>query len=168
MIDRSYIETMARYNAWQNSNLYGAASTLSDEARRSDRGSFFRSIHGTLSHLIWGDTVWLARFQSLELPNVRIEDSPGFMASWDEMVSARRALDQRISEFATTVSDAWLAGTMTWFSGATGREVTKSHQLLVTHMFNHQTHHRGQVHAMLTAAGARPTATDLPFMPEAL
>ena len=167
MIDRSYIETMARYNAWQNSSLYGAASTLGDDARRADRGSFFRSIHGTLSHLVWGDTVWLARFHNLELPNVRIEDSPGFIADWDEMVSARLQLDQRISMFATTVSDAWLSGTMTWFSGAMGREVTKAHQLLVTHMFNHQTHHRGQVHAMLTAAGARPTATDLPFMPEA-
>jgi uncharacterized damage-inducible protein DinB len=56
-------------------------------------------------------------------------------------------------------------GDLGWFSGAMGREVTKPKALLVLHMFNHQTHHRGQIHAMLTTAGARPGDTDIPFMP---
>ncbi len=55
MINIDYIRTMARYNAWQNQSVFAAADTLDDEARNMDRGAFFKSIHGTLNHLLWGD-----------------------------------------------------------------------------------------------------------------
>jgi uncharacterized damage-inducible protein DinB len=75
-------------------------------------------------------------------------------------------LRQKILDWANAVDDAWLAADQTYYSGATKREWTRPRWVLVTHMFNHQTHHRGQVHSMLTQAGGRPSDTDLPFMPE--
>jgi uncharacterized damage-inducible protein DinB len=158
--------TMARYNAWQNANLYGAAGHLTDEARRLERGAFFGSIHATLSHVLWGDTVWMSRFDGWERPEVAIRDSAGFEPDWDRLGARREEADARIVGWSLRVEPDWLAGDLTWFSGALGREITRSAGLCVAHFFNHQTHHRGQVHAMLTAAGARPGDTDLFAMPD--
>lgn len=161
MIDRSFVRTMARYNAWQNDSLYGAAETLDDAARRQDRGAFFRSIHGTLCHLLWADRMWLSRFSDTPKPSVRIQDSGGLVDAWDDLVAQRKAFDATITDWVSGITADWLAGDLTWFSGATQRQMSKPVGLLVAHMFNHQTHHRGQVHAMLTAAGAKPDDTDL-------
>lgn len=167
MISRAYIQTMADYNRWQNTSLYTAASNLSDAERRVDRGAFFGSIHSTLSHLMWGDKVWLNRFGGGGAARKSsIAESVEEGTSWREMVQERQALDQQIVEWAQGIDDASLDGNLTWYSGAVGREVSKPLALLITHFFNHQTHHRGQVHAMLTAAGQRPGDTDLPFKPE--
>jgi uncharacterized damage-inducible protein DinB len=165
MITPDWARMMARYNRWQNENLYGAAATLDEAARQAQRGAFFGSIHGTLSHLVWADTVWLARLGGGEPPKVAIKDSTGFGGAWDEMVARRAALDDRIDAFARDIDPAWLSGSLGWFSGAMGRQIDRPIAMLVVHMFNHQTHHRGQVHAMLTAAGAKPSDTDLPFDP---
>jgi uncharacterized damage-inducible protein DinB len=164
MITPDYARTMARYNRWQNRNLYSAAATLSDEARRAGRGAFFGSIQGTLSHLLWGDTMWMSRFDGWTRPEVGIPDSAGWVADWDDLVARRAEADDRMLDWAGRLTEADLAGPLRWYSGATGREVEKPRALCVVHMFNHQTHHRGQVHAMLTQAGARPGDTDLPFM----
>ena len=168
MISRDYMKTMAAYNQWQNGSLYGAAGQLSDEERRADRGAFFGSIHATLSHLLWGDKIWLSRFGAGgEARQKSIADSVAEGADWDEMVREREAVDQQIIDWASRFDEAALSEDLSWYSGAMGREVSKPLGLLITHFFNHQTHHRGQVHAMLTAAGGRPDDTDLPFRPEA-
>jgi uncharacterized damage-inducible protein DinB len=83
--------------------------------------------------------------------------------AWEELKRERQAFDQVIIDWASTLDPRWLEGDLTWFSSAVGREVTKPKRLLVAHMFNHQTHHRGQVHCMLTQCGVEPGATDLPF-----
>ena len=82
---------------------------------------------------------------------------------WDELKRERAAFDEVIIGWADRLDPAWLEGDLTWFSGAAGREVTKPAGLLVAHFFNHQTHHRGQVHCMLTQCGAKPGDTDLPL-----
>lgn len=164
MISPDHVRVMARYNHWQNQSLFREAAGLSDEARRQSRGAFFGSIQGTLSHLLWGDMIWLHRFANMPKPAGGIKDSAGQFASWDELAAKRKTMDETIISWADALSQDWLTGDLTWFSGALGRDVTKSKWLLVTHFFNHQTHHRGQVHAMLTAAGAKPDDTDLPFM----
>lgn len=161
MIDPAYVRTLARYNAWQNDNLYGAAAGLDDAARRQPRGAFFGSIHGTLCHLLWADRIWLHRFAGTPKPAGGIKESHLLVEGWDDLVAARRDLDAAIAGWAADLSADWLAADLTWFSGAVGREMRKPAWFLVTHMLNHQTHHRGQVHAMLTAAGARPGDTDL-------
>jgi uncharacterized damage-inducible protein DinB len=166
MIDRAYVQRMARYNRWQNENLYGTADRLSDDERRCERGAFFGSIHKTLNHLLWGDHAWMARFTDLPKPEVGIPGSVAVHESWDELKAERAAFDQRILAWADKVDDNWLASDLTYFSGATGREWTRPRWMLVTHLFNHQTHHRGQVHCMLTQAGVKPSDTDLPFLPD--
>ena len=165
MIDIGYATTMARYSRWQNESLYRAASTLDDTARRADRGSFFRSIHGTLSHILWGDGMWMHRFAGTLKPTGGIAESPDMVADWEALRAERRAFDRVIEDWAATLDPEWLDGDLTWVSAAGNREMTAPKALLVTHMFNHQTHHRGQIHAMLTAAGARPGDTDLILMP---
>ena len=166
MIDRAYVQRMARYNRWQNQNLYGAADRLSDADRRRERGAFFGSIHNTLNHLLWGDRSWMARFTASPRPTVGIPGSVSVHEDWNELKAEREAFDEKILAWAGGVEDDWLAADLTYFSGATNREWTRPRWVLVTHMFNHQTHHRGQVHCMLTEAGARPGDTDLPFMPD--
>jgi uncharacterized damage-inducible protein DinB len=160
-----FCHTMARYNAWQNVNLYGAAAALSDEDRRKDLGAFFGSIHATLAHLLWGDTMWMSRFDGWEKPAGAIRDSVHVEPDWDRLCARREEADARILDWARRVEPEWLASEATWYSGALGRKMTRPAGLCVAHFFNHQTHHRGQVHAMLTAAGARPGDTDLFAMP---
>lgn len=166
MIDTAYVVTMARYNRWQNESLYGAAGTLDDAARRLDRGAFFGSIHGTLCHLLWGDRMWMHRFADTPRPAGKIVDSRTAVEGWDDLCAERRDFDAVILDWAVALDPAWLAEDMTWVSSNGDRQSTMPRSLLVAHFFNHQTHHRGQVHTMLTAAGAKPDDTDLIFMPD--
>lgn len=166
MITPDYLRRMARYNRWQNGSIFGAADTLSDADRRADRGAFWSSIHGTLAHLLWGDVLWMSRFDGGEKPSVPIGESAGWVADWEALKAGRLLTDTRILDWAGAATAADLEGDLSWFSGAVGRDVTQPKAVCIVQLFNHQTHHRGQVHAMLTAAGARPDDTDLPFMPE--
>jgi uncharacterized damage-inducible protein DinB len=167
MIGTGYVQRMARYNSWQNENLYSAADRLPDEARRQERGAFFGSIHGTLNHLLWADEIWMSRFCGTPRPQGGIPESTSLRADWDELKRDRVAFDERIIEWAYKLDGEWLASDHSYYSGAVKRDIVKPRWLLVTHFFNHQTHHRGQVHCMLTQAGIRPGATDLPFMKDA-
>ena len=161
MITAGYCRVMARYNRWQNASLIEAAEGLDEAARQADRGAFFGSIHGTLSHLLWADTIWMSRFDGGAPPGVGIPDSPGFAGPWPALCDARARMDARILDWAGTLDDAALDATLSWYSGALGRDMEKPISVCIAHFFNHQTHHRGQAHAKLTAAGARPEDTDL-------
>ena len=156
---------MARYNAWQNKSLLRAAETLDDAALVEARGAFFGSIFGTFNHVLWGDTIWMARFAGWRKPKTSIPDSPKFTADWIRFKAARGDADSRIIRWADELTLNDLAGDLAWFSGALNANVQKAKWLCVQHFFNHQTHHRGQVHAMLTSAGAKPDDTDLFVMP---
>jgi uncharacterized damage-inducible protein DinB len=161
MITPAYVRTMAAYNAEMNRRLYDAAKRLSDGERRAPRGAFWGSIHGTLVHILWGDSQWMSRFDNWPRPATPIKESDHFVEQFDALCAARDKADSDISRWADAVDDAWLNADMTWFSGAAGREVSAPKRLLVTHFFNHQTHHRGQAHALLTAAGEKTEDTDL-------
>lgn len=167
MISPDHARLMARYNRWQNQSLYRAADTLSDAQRREMRGAFFGSIQGTLNHLLWGDQIWMSRFADTPKPAAAsIAESPRMIEAWDALKSERAAFDEVIVDWTAGLSAETLAGNLTWYSGAMRREVTKPLWVLVVHMFNHGTHHRGQVHCLLTQLGAKPDDTDLPIMPE--
>jgi uncharacterized damage-inducible protein DinB len=166
MIDPAYVRRMARYNRWQNENLYGVADQLSDEERRRERGAFFGSIHKTLSHLLWADQVWMSRFIDVKRPDVSIPESVSLYPDWEDLKQRRVAFDETIANWADRLDASWLTDDLTYYSGGVGRNITAPKWALVTHMFNHQTHHRGQVHCMLTQAGAKPHTTDLPALPE--
>ena len=166
MIDREYCVIMARYNLWQNNQLHVFLNVMDVDELSQDRGAFFGSILGTLNHLIWGDQIWMSRFDGGDGPAVGIPESIGMHATLDEWRKARTGMDARILHWAGGVNDEDLQRDMTWFSGAMGCEVTRNAGLLATHFFNHQTHHRGQIHAMLTASGSKAPVTDLFFMPD--
>lgn len=165
MIDTGYVQRMARYNRWQNQNLYGVADALADTERRRDRGAFFGSIHATLNHLLWADRAWMNRLAGTPRPDGGIPESVSIYGDWNDLKHARAGFDTVMLDWAERLDSAALAGELTWYSVAMKAQVCKPKWLLVTHMFNHQTHHRGQVHCMLTQAGGKPSDTDLPFMP---
>ena len=166
MVDPAFVQTMARYNAWQNRSLMAAADGLTDEARKLDRGAFFKSIHGTFNHILWADETWLSRLIGSEKPAVGGRDSAVYFEGWAQFCARRRMRDQAILDWAETVTADWLRGTLIWYSGAAGREMGRPRGFVMAHFFNHQTHHRGQIHAMLTAAGARSDDTDLLLVDE--
>jgi uncharacterized damage-inducible protein DinB len=165
MITPDYVRLMAAYTDWQNRSIYAAAETLTDAERRSDRGAFFKSIHETLNHVLWGDQLWMHRLAGTPAP--ASPDIPGSVHQydgWTELAGARRAMDTAILDWSRRVRSDDLRGTFSWYSGAIQAEVRRPRWTLVVQLFNHGTHHRGQVHALLTAAGARPEDTDVPFM----
>lgn len=161
MIDRTFVTTMAHYNRWQNQSLYAAAASLSDADRKLNRGAFFRSIHGTLNHVLWADEVWMGRLNGRPHPATPIHTSADRYPLWEELRAARTGLDADLVAWAETLDPAWLLQSPATSSSGSTTKTPRTHAFLVVHMFNHQTHHRGQVHAMLTAAGAQPGDTDL-------
>jgi uncharacterized damage-inducible protein DinB len=164
MITPDWVRLMAAYNAEMNRRLYAAADRLTPAQRNEDRGAFFGSVHGTLSHLLWGDRTWMSRFDGWPAPEGGIKGSPALFPDWDALKAARIEADAGIEAWARRVTPDWLAGSLSWFSAAMGRDMTKPTAVLVTHFFNHQTHHRGQVHALLTGFGEKTGDTDLPFV----
>lgn len=166
MITGSFCRTMAAYNAWQNGAMMAAAGALPDAERRKFRGAFFGSIHQTFSHLLWADTIWMSRFDGWDKPAGGITESVRFVEDWAQLCDLRADADAMIAAWAETLGEDVIAGDLAWYSGALEREVEKPLALCITHFFNHQTHHRGQIHGMLTAAGVRPEDTDLFAMPE--
>ena len=165
MITIAYVQTLARYNHWQNTSQYQAADKLPDSVRREDRGAIFHSIHQTLSHLLWGDQMWMNRFAGTPKPAAgSVADSLSMIEDWEALKEERQSMDQEIITWSNDVRPEFLDSEMTWYSGSQNREISSNAGKLVVHMFNHQTHHRGQVHAMLTAAGVFPDDTDLFIM----
>ncbi|MEP5151717.1 DinB family protein [Planktotalea sp.] len=169
MITPEYCQLMARYNRWQNEELRKSLETLSEADLTAERGAFFGSIFKTVNHLLWGDTLWISRFDGGDCPvgtDLTKTDTTVMCKDLAEWSLARFQTDARFVNWAKSVSHIDLSGDLTWFSGSIQRDVSKPKGACIAHMFNHQTHHRGQVHAMLGAAGAPMYTTDLPFLPE--
>ncbi len=164
MITPDYCRLMSRYNSWQNTSLVTAASTLDHEARWQDRGAFFGSIAATLNHLLWDDALWLERFAGNARAEETVNPTLDAPADWDGFTTLRRQRDGEIAAWAAGLKAVDVTGEVTWYPAGGTERVVKPRQLCIMHLFNHQTHHRGQVHCMLTAAGATPEATDLPML----
>ncbi len=162
MIDTRYALRMAAYNRWMNQSLYACAARLDDAQRREDRGAYFKSLHGTLEHLVFADALWIRRFKGESLDGL----APGqwLQAGFEAMRERREALDQEIAGWAATLSPDWLQADFHYYSVAYGRHYVRPAWLLVTHLFNHQAHHRGQATTLLMQSGIDPGATDLPAM----
>jgi uncharacterized damage-inducible protein DinB len=168
MITPAYARAMAAYNSEMNRRVYAAASRLPDDERRADSGAFWRSIHGTLNHMLWSDRMWLARFGRTAPITVPLVESDRVIADFGDLRREHQGFDAEIEAWAAALEPTALEGDLSWWSQAVGREMRKPRQLAVMQLFNHQTHHRGQVHALLTRAGEATGDTDLPFvLPEA-
>jgi uncharacterized damage-inducible protein DinB len=150
---------MAEYNAWANRALYQAAAGLSDAQYRADRGAFFKSVHGTLNHLLAADRIWLRRFTGEGSAPDRLD-----AAMFDDLRSlreAREAEDRRIVDFVESLDEARLSGLITYSRISSPEIIEQPLWPALSHFFNHQTHHRGQAHALLTGLVGQAPELDL-------
>jgi uncharacterized damage-inducible protein DinB len=160
-----HARTLARYNRWMNDKLYAVASKLTDEERKRDRGAFFKSIHGTFNHLLLADRVWMGRFTGVSLHGdwmgpggIRSLDQELY-ADFEELRRERVKTDGEIEAWVATLTADQLLSAFRYERKGT----TYDHPLWwsVAHVFNHETHHRGQVTTLLMQAGQDPGVTDL-------
>lgn len=163
MISPAFVRTLAAYNAEMNRRIYRSAETLDEDRRRADLGAFFGSIHATLSHLCWADGVWMHRLAGWPAIGGNPREGAGRHPDWPAMRALRAEMDAGIMAWAAALEAAALDGDLTW-TNSRGITTTKPRWLVVAHMCNHGTHHRGQVHALLTRLGAPVEDTDLPWV----
>jgi uncharacterized damage-inducible protein DinB len=140
---------LAGYNAWCNERLYAAAATLSDADYRANRGAFFKSVHGTLNHILVADRIWMKRFTGAG------EQPPSLDAIlYDDLVSlrtARQSQDTLITRYIDRLSDGEFAGPIRYKTIVNPQTIEQSLAPALDHFFNHQTHHRGQAHALVSS-----------------
>lgn len=164
MVTPEWVRMMAAYNAELNRRLYAGADKLTDAQRREDRGAFWSSLHGTLCHILWGDRQWMSRFDNWAKPEVPQKQSGTMIEDFGALKAERVKADADIAAWANKLDQPTIDRDFVWYSGASKRELSRPYGVLITHFFNHQTHHRGQAHTLLTVHGIDPGATDLPWV----
>lgn len=160
---KDQFKLFSKYNTWMNEKIYSECSQLSDLVRKTDSKAFFGSIHKTLDHIVYGDLAWLERLRDNE-SNPRPIDNVLY-ESWDALMNKRVSLDREIDEWVNQLDDDFLNTLFTYTSNVDKVSRTVPYWSLVTHMFNHQTHHRGQVSTLLSQLSIDIGPTDIPFVP---
>lgn len=156
---KQHFRMFAAYNQWANTRTYDAAASLSRAEFERDVGAVFGSAMGTLNHLLVADRIWMKRFTGggsapTELNAILFKDCAKLRA-------AREAEDKRIVDWIAGLSEGDLAGRFSYITVTDMRNVSQRLAPALAHLFNHQTHHRGQVHAILTLLGKPSIALDL-------
>jgi len=156
---KSHFVMMAGYNAWANRRLYDAAQQLSDADYRADRGAFFKSVHGTLNHLLVADRIWMRRFTGEG-------DAPGRLDAilFEDLATLRAARereDARIVGYIDRLPDGALSARIRYRTITNAMDIEQPLAPALAHFFNHQTHHRGQVHGLLTGLTGDAPSLDL-------
>jgi len=164
MLSPEWLNAVTRYNRWMNEKIYGAAATLTDDERKRDQGAYFKSIHGTLNHLLLTDRVWLARFKGVPIaddemaPGIRSLDQELYI-EFDDLRRERAATDDELAAVMSTLTPTELAAPLVY--RRFGKPVEATLWWGVAHLFNHQTHHRGQITTLLAQRGHDVGVTDL-------
>ena len=153
---------MARYNRWMNEKLYACCAQLTDAQRKEDMGAFFKSIHGTLNHLLLADRVWMGRFTGVPFAVQSLAQE--LYADFDDLRRERARTDADIVAWVDALRGDALDGELAYTSIVNPAPRTESMDLAVMHFFNHQTHHRGQLTTLLSQRGIDPGVTDLMWM----
>lgn len=153
-----HFQLLAQYNTLANRKLYAACSQLEESERQQIRPAFFKSIHGTLNHILVGDRIWLGRFAGAEVPSTSLDQI--LYDDFDQLQAARTQADHQIEAFAAGLNEAFLAESLS-YRNLQGHLHSDPVYLLVAHFFNHQTHHRGQIHDLLSQTRIGPPSLDL-------
>jgi uncharacterized damage-inducible protein DinB len=167
MMSPEWLAALARYNRWMNDKLYGLAATLSDQARKRDGGAFFKSLHGTFNHLLLADRIWLARFTGVTVPDdfmgpgIRSLDQELYV-DFEDLRRERALTDDELSAWVSELTPERLAAPLVYMRR--GRKEEPPLWWAVAHLFNHQTHHRGQITTLFMQQGCDPGVTDLVAM----
>ena len=153
-----HVRMLARYNRIANERLYGVCAQLKEAEYRRTREGSFGSIHGLLNHILLGDRIWMSRFQgggstTPPLHSILFETFP-------ELRSARIEEDRNIEAFFESIDATFLKRSLR-YRNSQGKDCTDVAEIAVLHLFNHQTHHRGQVHVMISQSGVQPPSLDL-------
>ena len=148
----------ATYNRRANEALYAACAGLSGTEYRRNLGAFFGSVHGTLNHLLLGDTIWMARFEGGTHPSTGLDAI--LFEKFDALRAAREQMDRRIERFFAALPEGFDNKTVRYLNNA-GFESEDPLEVILPHFFNHQTHHRAQVHTLLSQLGHKPPVLDL-------
>lgn len=162
MIDQSQFELLADYNLWMNEKMYSTCSSLSNAELMEDRGTFFKSVYHTLNHIVYGDLAFMSRFTGE--PEIAPDLGVELFSTFSQLKTARFELDTRIVDWVKTLEEKWLSEVQTYTSKVDGKSRSIPRWVLLIHMFNHQTHHRGQVTTLLSQLGLDVGSTDIPFM----
>ncbi|MBV9522280.1 MAG: damage-inducible protein DinB [Alphaproteobacteria bacterium] len=154
----SYFLTLARYNAWANRRLFDACARLPEAEYMKPRAAFFGSLHGTLNHILVGDRIWIARIERRPNPKLTLDQ-----ILYGDLVAlrvARQAEDEHIINLVSPLTERMLDRPLAYANMAGRRQQTPLRHVL-GHFFNHQTHHRGQAHGLLSQTAVEPPSLDL-------
>ena len=154
-----HLRRMARYNAWANRQLYDVCAQLPEAEYRKPRQAFFGSIHGTLNHLLVVDWIWLSRIEGKGSPEVRLDDQP--CGSLPELREAREVEDARVVRLVDGYAEDDLTKSVSYRLISRPEATETPLHICWLHLFNHQTHHRGQVHDQLSQTEVAPPPLDL-------
>ena len=157
------LQQFARYNIWVNEKIYAVCAGIPAAERKRDLGAFFHSIHGTLNHLLLTDRVWFGRLTGVEFPVHSLGDE--LYADFDTLASERKITDAELIHLFTGYTDADLSDDLSYTSVSTGKARSYPLRHVLLHLCNHQTHHRGQVTAMIQRLGYDYGDIDMLFMP---
>ncbi|HZZ91064.1 MAG TPA: DinB family protein [Usitatibacter sp.] len=158
----AHAQRMARYNRWMNERLYACCANLPDAQRKEDAGAFFKSIHGTLNHLLLADRVWMGRFTGVPFAVQSLAQQ--LYADFEELRAERVRTDADIMAWTEALREEDLDGVLGYTSIVNPAQRTVAMDLAVMHFFNHQTHHRGQLTTLLSQRGIDPGVTDLMWL----
>ncbi|MEP7456971.1 DinB family protein [Phyllobacterium sp. SB3] len=156
---KQHFQMLAAYNRWVNERLYMAVSELDDEEYRRETGAFFGSLHRTLNHLLVTDRIWMFRFSG-EGNAPKALDAILF-EKFEDLKAAREKEDARILEWVRGLDSAAVASRFTYTTVSDMRTISQRLAPALAHLFNHQTHHRGQAHGILTGFGKTLPSFDL-------
>jgi uncharacterized damage-inducible protein DinB len=166
---KNNFELLAKYNSWMNEQLFEMTSKLSGEELTADSGAFFKSILGTLNHILVGDIIWLKRFSThhqsfsslsyiADLPTP-LSLSQVIYSDLNQLRDVRSKMDGVLVQFSIELTEQSLTESLSYTNTA-GLSSTKNFGSLIQHLFNHQTHHRGQVTVLLSQLGFNVESTD--------
>jgi uncharacterized damage-inducible protein DinB len=145
---KPYFEMFAGYNRWANERLYEAAAGVPEREYRAARGAFFGSLHGTMNHLLLADRIWMRRFTGEGPTYTRLDDI--LHDDLPALAAARRDEDERIIAYIDALAEADLSAPMSYRTIVSPQQITQTRSSALAHFFNHQTHHRGQAHCLVT------------------
>ncbi|MGI9416899.1 MAG: DinB family protein [Geminicoccaceae bacterium] len=158
---RDHLRRMARYNRWANTRLYDACAALDEATYRAEGRMFFGSIHGTLNHLLVGDRLWLARILGDPPLGLKLGDRP--FSDLTLLRQARVEEDRKMIDLTESYAEGDLDTDISYRMVTRPEDVTTPLHLCWLHLFNHQAHHRGQVHDQLVRTSVAPPPLDLIF-----
>jgi len=163
MRDLDLMRLQAEHNTWMNRRLYAVCAGMSDEERKRDLGAFFRSVHGTFNHILLADRVWLGRLTGEPFAITSLAQE--LYADYDELRRERERTDAEIEAFVAGLDEADLDRVLEYRSASGNEPRALRYTVVLTHLFHHQTHHRGQATTLIGQLGYDFGETDLILMP---